>query len=411
MKRRQFLRYASLFGASTLVPIGTQGWLARSFAENTSRKNLVVILLRGGMDGLNVVVPYNDPNYYEARPLIAIPATGEGRVLDLDGVFGLHPALVDLMPLWKNQTLGFVHNCGYRNNTRSHFAAQDYLENGTPGVKSTTDGWLNRLLKELPEGGVTQALSFTRTTPHILAGLNSVVNQPLGKGSNRRLPVDRPVIASAFDQLYQGTDALSTAYSEGIEAREIVLQELQAEMKESAQGAPSPKGFKADAGKIARLIRGKAQTQIAFLSFGGWDTHVNQGSSQGQLAKHLKNLGEGLATLVQELGSDYQNTMILVMSEFGRTVAENGNGGTDHGQGNVVWVLGGNLKGGQVDGKWRGLDSSQLYQGRDLAVTTDFRDAIAPILTSHLQLHPSQLARVFPDYQFQKELALFKSTS
>lgn len=407
MKRRKFLQYAALFGATTLIPIGAQGWLASNFAQNSPQKNLIVIMLRGGMDGLNVVIPYQEADYYEARPLIAIPATGEGRVLDLDGFFGLHPALEDLMPLWEGKTLAFVQGCGYRNNTRSHFDAQDYLESGTPGVKDTPDGWLNRLLAQLPQDGVTQALNFGRRTPRIFSGSTLTVNQPLGRGASRPLPVDRPPIAAAFDRLYSGTDPLSLAYAEGTKAREIILKDLQAEMEESSQDSPPAKGFKADAGKIARFIQGNADTQIAFLSFGGWDTHVNQGSSQGQFARRLRELGEGLSTLVQELGSDYEDTVILVMSEFGRTVAENGNGGTDHGQGNLVWLLGGGVRGGKIYGKWSGLDSSQLYQGRDLPVTTDFRDAIAPILTSHLQLNPSQLSRIFPDYNVEKVLPLF----
>ncbi len=406
MKRRNFLRYAAIAGATTLIPLGQQGWLASNYAQGSPHKNLIVILLRGGVDGLNVVVPYGDEDYYEARPTIGIPATGEGKVLDLDGFFGLHPALADLKPFWEEGTLAFVNECGYANNTRSHFDAQDYLETGTPKKKTTPDGWLNRLLKTLPQGEITQALNFGQQTPRILSGSMSTINQPLGRGVDRRLPVDRPRIARAFDRLYSGSDPLSLAYSEGKKARNILLNELQAEMEESSQGAPSAGGLKGDAGKIARLIQGNAQTQIAFLSFGGWDTHVNQGSSQGQLARRLKELGEGLSALVQELGTDYQDTMILVMSEFGRTVAENGNRGTDHGQGNVIWLLGGGLQGGKIYGEWSGLDPSQLYQGRDVPVTTDFRDAIASILTGHLQLLPSQLAQIFPDYNVKTTLRI-----
>lgn len=398
MKRRKVLQFMGLMTGAMIIPVGVSGWVGKSLAQTNSQKKLVVILLRGAVDGLNVVIPYAETAYYEARPLIAIPAEGEGRVLDLDGYFGLHPALASLMPLWKEKSLAFIHASGSPDPTRSHFDAQDYIESGTPGIKSTQNGWMNRLLAVLPKGTPTQAVNFGNTLPRILAGEKAVASQALGQLGTRSLPVDRPGINTAFDRLYSGKDALSLAYQEGRQAREMLLAEFEAEMMAASKGAPNASNFAAETQKVARLLVGSTQTQLAFLALGEWDTHVNQGSSTGQLAGHLSSLGEGLATLVRELGAAYKDTTIVVMSEFGRTVRENGNRGTDHGHGNVMWVLGGNVRGGKVYGDWRTLEESQLHEGRDLPVTTDFRDAIAPILTQHLNIPSSALSAVFPGY-------------
>ncbi len=396
MNRRKFLQNVSLLATASFIPIGVHGWAARGIAQNNNRKRLIVIFLRGGIDGLKVIVPYRESAYYEARPTISIPPPGEEKgVLDLDGRFGLHPALADLMPLWQQRSLAFIHACGSPDPTRSHFDAQDYMESGTPGVKKTEDGWMNRLLAVLPKGRPTQAVNLGSTTPRILVGKMSVANLPRGRQANRKLPVDRPLIHAAFDRLYSGNDPLSLAYQEGQQAREILLAELEAEMLESSRGAPSPVNFVSDARKLAKLMVGDAKTQLAFLALGGWDTHVNQ---TGQLNRHLSSLGEGLTTLVRELGSVYSDTAIAVISEFGRTVGENGNGGTDHGHGNVIWVLGGAIRGGKVYGEWPGLAQSQLYQGRDLAIATDFRDAIASLLVQQMQIEASNLTQIFPGY-------------
>lgn len=407
MKRRQFLQLASLFAASGVVSVGTHGWVARSLAASPKTSRLIVIFLRGAADGLNIVVPYREEDYYTLRPTLAIPKPGEtDGAIDLDGRFGLNPALASLMPLWEKRSLAFIHASGSPDSTRSHFDAQFDWESGTPGVKRTTDGWMNRTLAALPQGTLTQAVNIgNTTTPHILAGPMSVANLSAVRNPETALAIDRPQIDAAFDRLYNGNDALSRAYQEGEEARKILLDSLKSEMQEANGGAPRPEeGFVRDARRMAQLMVSDARTQLGFMALGGWDTHVNQ---NGQLTRGLTPLGEGLAALVDELGSAYDDTAIVVMSEFGRTVAENGNAGTDHGRGNVLWVLGGSIRGGRVLGTWPGLSESQRFEGRDLAITTDFREAIATLLQRHLQVPAANLASIFPDFRPNSTLDLW----
>jgi uncharacterized protein (DUF1501 family) len=396
--RREFLRRAAVLGAAGVVMLSPYAWAARAAESDSSRKRLAVVFLRGAVDGLNVVVPHGEPNYYNARPTIAIPrAGGEGGVVNLDGFFGLNPALAALEPQWRDGTLAFVHACGSPDPTRSHFDAQDYMESGTPGVKSTADGWMNRVLATLPgQHGPTEALSLGPVAPRILSGRMAVANIPLGRGAARPTPLDRPIIETAFDRLYRGSDAMSRAYRDGRAARKKLLAELEEDMRAADNGAPSPAGFPGDTGRLARLIARDPTIRLAFLALGGWDTHVNEGSSRGQLANHLKPLSEGLASFAKALGPHYHDTVVVVISEFGRTVRQNGTGGTDHGHGNVMWVMGGPVRGGKVYGAWPGLSTQHLYQERDLAVTTDFREPIAAVLSTHLGLSDSQISRVFP---------------
>ncbi|MBE9167636.1 DUF1501 domain-containing protein [Pleurocapsales cyanobacterium LEGE 06147] len=397
MKRRKFLQTAGLVTGGMLLPVGWNSWIVKGVAVPNNRKRLVVIFLRGGIDGLNVVVPHQEANYYEARPTLAIPYPGEkAGVLDLDGFFGLHPALADLMPLWKKGSLAFIHCCGSPDETRSHFDAQDYLESGTPGVKKTADGWMNRLLATLPQDRPTQALNVGNTTPRILRGSMPVANLSPGKNSISFLHTDKPHISHVFDPLYDGSDEVSKAYQQGRQAREIILAQLKAEMMSASRGAPPANYFVDDAVEVAKLMVGDARTQLAFMAIGDWDTHIDQ---KVHLNQSLQSLGKGLATLVHELGSIYSDTVIMLMSEFGRTVKENGNGGTDHGRGNVFWLLGGGIRGGKVYGEWTGLAESQLERGRDLSVTTDFREAIAFVLTQHLQISTADLRQILPGYQ------------
>jgi uncharacterized protein (DUF1501 family) len=220
------------------------------------------------------------------------------------------------------------------------------------------------------------------------------------------LPIDRPQLAAAFDQLYGGNDALSQTYRQGRMARQAIMSDLDSEMKMANNGAPLPDGFATDAQRLAQLMLKDPRIELGFMALGGWDTHVNQGNTQGQLARNLKKLGSGLATLVKGLGSVYQNTTIVVMSEFGRTVKQNDSGGTDHGHGNVMWVLGGQIRGGKVYGEWPGLSTAQLYQGRDLAITTDFRDVISGVLSDHLHLNEAKLNQVLPNYTSTQKVAL-----
>jgi uncharacterized protein (DUF1501 family) len=400
MNRRQFIIQTGLFATSTTISIGLHGLAVKAVAPNKNNKRLIVIFLRGAVDGLNVIVPYQEANYYQSRPKIAIPKPGlKGGAIDLDGRFGLHPALSPIAPLWEQGTLAFTHACGSPDPTRSHFDAQDYMETGTPGKKNTPDGWMNRLLSVMATDSPIQALNTATTTPRILSGKMAVASLELGKNAGRRSALDRPQIATAFDRLYSDSDKLGTVYRESRAARQTLLADLDAEMKAANNGAPTTDGFPGEAAQLGRLMARDSSIQLAFLALGGWDTHVNQGSSQGQLAGRLRTLGQGLANLVKGLGDVYSESAIVVISEFGRTVRENGNGGTDHGRGNVMWVLGGKIKGGKVYGEWPGLDESQLYEKRDLAVTTDFRDVIATLLESHLGLDEAKIDRVFPNYQ------------
>lgn len=403
MKRRQFLIQSSLCAGSSLIAIGTDGWAARSIAgTDPNPHRLVVVILRGAIDGLSVVVPYQEPTYYTDRPTIAIPQPGQTNgALALDGQFGLHPALAPLLPLWEQKSLAFVHACGSNDETRSHFEAQDYLESGTPGVKTTHDGWMNRLLSVMADKNPIQAVSVGETTPRILLGKMAVANLGSGRGANRRLQIDKPQVAMAFDRLYGKNDAIGQTYREGRVSRTELLKDLDAETKMANNGATLPNGFPGDAQSLARLMARDPRIQLSVLAVGGWDTHINQGASQGQLARKLEQLGKGLVALQTGLGAAYQNTTIVVISEFGRTVKENGDGGTDHGHGNVMWLLGGAIHGGKVYGKWPGLEPEQRYQGRDLAVTTDFRDVLGTVLTRRLGIDESKLSPIFPKYAGQ----------
>ncbi|MEL6502081.1 MAG: DUF1501 domain-containing protein, partial [Cyanobacteria bacterium J06623_1] len=334
MKRRNFLTAASLAAGSMLLPIGCNSWVAQQ-AKATNRKRLVVVFLRGAIDGLNVVIPHQAAEYYEARPTIAIPYPQDpGGALNLDDYFGLHPKLKDLLPFWQRKQLAFVHSSGSPVLERSHFQAQDYLENGTPGIKNTKDGWMNRLLAQLPQDRLTQAVNVGVTTPYILQGKMAITSLKPGKNSTAPLPTDRPVVQEAFSRLYSGSDPLSKAYRDGRQAREIVLKELTQEMQVASRGAQNVNAFVDDAAEVAKLMVGDSQTQIAFMEVGGWDSHINQNPLLDRLMPHL---GEGLATLVSGLESIFADTVVVVMSEFGRTVRENGNKGTDHGYGNVMW--------------------------------------------------------------------------
>jgi uncharacterized protein (DUF1501 family) len=412
MKRRDFLRYSAATGGLALLSIGSRGWALQNPAAGKER--LVVVFLRGAIDGLNVVVPYTEQNYYALRPNIAIPRPGQSMgALDLDGRFGLHPALQPLHALWKERSLAFVHASGSPDESRSHFEAQAYMETGTPGVKTTPDGWLNRVMAALPgQHAPTEAVNFGRTLPKILEGRMPVASVPghdRGYGHEMDAPAQDAAANAIFDRMYVGNDAISVAYREGRQAQTQLVSDLARDMREAAAGAPTPKGFADDAAKLCKLMRQDPTIQFAFFGLSGWDTHVGQGGTQGQLANHLKPLGEGLAQFRSGLGDIYGRTVVLVISEFGRTAHENGNGGTDHGHGNVMWVMGGPVNGGKVYGTWPGLDEDELHEGRDLAVTTDFREAIGNVLIRHLRMDSGKIGTVFQGLTRTNEVSLIRT--
>src|SRR5438874_6707525 len=394
MRRRDFF---GLSAGASLLALGGDAWAA---SADTGQKRLVIVLLRGAVDGLNLVVPYGDEAYYAARPTIAIARPGpEDGALALDEHFGLHPALAGLLPLWQAKQLAFVHAAGSPDPTRSHFDAQLFIESGTPGRRGTPDGWMNRLLAALPNAsrGPTEALAVGPTLPQILKGRMPVANLPLGPAAATPLALDKPEVAGAFDRLYAGKDAIGEAYRQGRRARTELISGLPAPAEPADAGAPPPNGFPAQAERLAGLLVHDQKIRFAVVSLGGWDTHVRQGNHAGQLAERLRPLGDGLSAFAEALGRAWRDTVVVVLSEFGRTVRENGDGGTDHGHGNVIWLLGGAVQGGRVYGDWPGLAADALYEGRDLAVTTDFRTVLAAVLGRHLRLPDRSLAQIFPD--------------
>jgi uncharacterized protein (DUF1501 family) len=407
MKRREFLQTAAVTSLSLIIP-GIRGWAYSNGSDDPSSKKFIVILLRGGIDGLNVVAPYADPNYYAIRPTIALPRPGTALgAIDLDGSFGLHPSLAMLMPLWRNRTLAFVHASGSPDPSRSHFDAQDYMESGVPGSKIVSTGWLNRLVSTLPsKHSPVQAISFGPILPRIFSGSAAVATVDRGDKSST-LAIDHPVVSQAFQGLYGGrNDYLSQAFSEGVAAHVTINnaladrpEKLDTEQIAANHGAPLPKNFKGFGTQLANLFVKNPSTQIAFMDLGGWDTHVNQGAGSGQLAGHLTTLGNGLADLVTGLGTLYRDTTIVIMSEFGRTAHENGNGGTDHGHGNVMWLIGGDIAGGKVYGRWTGLEKSQLHEERDLPTSTDFRSVLCWSLNNYMHVPKLTLGKVFPGFQ------------
>lgn len=359
--RRVFLRSGAMaIVGTTAIPsfLTHAAFGAESLGNN--KRRLIVILQRGGADGLNIVVPHGEPAYYAMRPSIHIPSNA---VIDLDGFFGLHPSLSALQPLWRQRHMAIVHAVGWPDPTRSHFDAQNFMESGTPGLRASEAGWLNRALHAPPQPAKRSGRCGIVTGPSLLSG-----NEP----------------AFALDNI--GDFGVSGKHSNSAPI---------------AVANYSRSHFGNSLKQLAQVIKRNLGVQVAFADIGGWDHHVNEGGTQGQIANVLREFSESLATFWTDLGDLAEDTVIVTMSEFGRSARENCNRGTDHGHANVMFVIGGPVKGGKVYGRWPGLTQSQLYEGRDLAVTTDFRRLLGETVDRHLG--NKGLNQVFPGFDNRSE--------
>jgi uncharacterized protein (DUF1501 family) len=398
--RRVFLRNSAL----AMVGVGAAPvWLKRALyaadAPSPRKKILVAIFQRGAADGLNVVVPHGERAYYDLRPTIAIPRPNGGRdaAIDLDGFFGLHPSLGPLKPMFDAQHLAIVDAVGSPDPTRSHFDAQDYMESGTPGLKATDSGWMNRALpkvagKESPVRALSLGPQVARTLrgPEPALALQSIAG----------FQVRNEEAARQFMDMYESSKdpVLQAAGRETFEAA-AMLQSIQKNPYTPANGANYVGQFGNNLKQVAQLIKADVGVEMAFADIGNWDHHtdeVAQKTTEGRLANRLGEFGQSLAAFWQDMGARMEDVVVVTMSEFGRTARENGNRGTDHGHANCMFVMGGGVKGGKVYGRWPGLEREQLYEGRDLALTTDFRDVLGELVSHHMG-NPS-LKGVFPGY-------------
>lgn len=402
--RRVFIRNGALtlVGATALPAFLSQ--VAAALPDGSRRKRLVVIFQRGAADGLNMIVPYADPLYYRMRPTIAIPATA---VLDLDGYFGLHPSMSAFKPLWDSKQLAIIQAAGSHDGTRSHFDAQDYMESGTPGIKSTQDGWLNRAIAGKPaeKPSPFRAIALSTALPRSLAGPAPAVAvsdvRRFSVGGRAAAPA---AVSGSFETMYaQSVDTV--LHGTGQETFEAVkmLKAADPARYSPARGANYPRGRFGDSlRQVAQLIKADLGVEVAFADIGGWDHHVNEGNTQGQLANLSRDFARSIAAFWTDLGDLAADTVIVTMSEFGRTARENGSRGTDHGHANCMFVLGGPVKGGKIYGRWPGLDERHLYEGRDLEVTTDFRAVLSEAIEEHLAV--SDMRKVFPGFDEKRRM-------
>jgi uncharacterized protein (DUF1501 family) len=391
MDRRQFVR-AGAGGALALA--GARLW-ADPAASGTK---LLLVMLRGAYDGASLLVPYSSEFYYRARPTIAVPrpASGApGAAIRLDADWGLNAAVKDtLYPLYTGKQVAFVPFCGSSDTSRSHFQAQDLMEMGQRegGTPDYSSGFLNRLVQVLGDDPRSGGVAFTNNLTLAFKGAIPVPNVSLRGGARNPLPQGEGERIAA---MYQGTPLASVAAA-GIETRREVSQQLAAEMAESARGAGPARAFETQARVVGRLMSSKGAYSIGFVDVGGWDTHVDQGATQGALATSLEGLALGLAAFGEEMGALWKSTVVVVMSEFGRTSRENGNRGTDHGHGSTLWVLGGGIAGGRVAGAQGPVDEAHLYQGRDFPVLNDYRAVLAHLFARIYGLDEARIDRVLP---------------
>ena len=412
LPRRQFL--------STLLGVGS-AWaapLAWGQSKAASDARLVVVFLRGAYDGLSALVPHGDRSYYAMRPSIAIAAPdGTAQTtLRLDDSFGLHPALSPLLPLWQQGVLAAIPAAGSPDPTRSHFDAQHHWEIGQPGHSGAKDGWLNTLAGLRTQGASANpravALGVGEANPQILLGSAPVQRVPRGQTAMRQGALGDARTRDAVMQLYAGQDKLSQAFRAGADSRMQTAQTLSADMAEPGMaakemvaannGAGAAQGLQLDARHLGTLMRQDRRLRLGFLSAGGWDTHANQGAATGALANNLGNLAAALVQLRRDFSQP--DDVVVVCSEFGRTSAENGTRGTDHGHGNALWLLGNRVNGGRWHGQWSGLAQGNLHEGRDLPVHHDFRGVLAQVLRSSQGVGHADLDRLFPGFAWDAAL-------
>jgi uncharacterized protein (DUF1501 family) len=404
--RRGFMKGSALalVGTSAIPAFLMKSVMAEATTAAANNRKLVVLFQRGAADGLNIVVPYREKNYYAMRPSIAIQ---QKDVLDLDGFFGLHPRMAAFKPLYDQGHLAIVHAVGSPDPSRSHFDAQDYMESGTPGVKSTEDGWLNRALMDSPApmgpGGkpsAFRAVALGSQVPRTLEGKQpAIAISNLADFSVAGKGPQPSAISNAFQAMYdESSDAV--LHGTGQETFEAVkmLKVADPAKYQPAAGVDYPNTpFGSSLKQIAQLMKANLGVEAAFSDIGGWDTHQNQGGATGQLANRLTEFSNGIAAFWKDMGDDSENITLVTMSEFGRTARQNGTGGTDHGHANVMFVLGGRVRGGKVYGRWPGLNDGQLNEGRDLTVTTDFRRVLGE--AAYKTLGSRNMDIVFPGAQ------------
>ncbi len=424
--RRAFLRLGGSGALALSMP------LPRIYFGDPARGKtnpLVLIYLRGGQDALNTVVPYGDPRYYDIRPTIAIPKKdgpdGKG-VIPLDKTFGLHPSLAVLKPLFDRKLFAPIINVGSPHPTRSHFDAQDFMEYGAPGLRNVRSGWLNRYLQQTPrkneDESALRAIAMQGLLPRSVRGEYPVLAVPRTSGRGRRGAGRGDELLDLFDRLYKKPRAakdpkkkMAVKSASRRESDRVVVagqatiralrryHEIMDKPVGQTRGVAYPSGRLGDKlKKIAQLIKSGEPVQIACADYNGWDHHANEGGTDGTIARMLDHLGRSLAAFVADLGDDAERCLVLPMTEFGRSCRENGNRGTDHGHGGVMLAVGGRVKGGEIYGKWSGLEDNDLYMGRDLKVTTDYRDVMNEVLRSQLDFTAPR--GFFPDYQPGKGL-------
>jgi uncharacterized protein (DUF1501 family) len=388
MKRRHVLK----LGCAALA---TAGFTGRLYAAPTTGPRFLLVFLRGGYDSLNLLVPYSSSFYYESRPTIAIArpdAASTTGALALTADWALAPAVRDTIgSLYQQRQVAFVPFAGTDDLSRSHFETQDSIELGQPlgGTRDYRSGFLGRLAGTLSRS-LAEPIAFTDALPLAFGGSGTVPNLSL---KNVGKPPFDERQAKILDDMY-ADHHLRTVVREGLDLRQEVAQKIAEEMNAANRNAINTKGFELEAERMGHLMRDKYR--IGFIDVGGWDTHVNEGAAQGALANNLASLGRGLQAFSQSLGGEWKNTVVVVLSEFGRTFRENGNHGTDHGHGTVYWVLGGGISGGTVAGEQRAVDRAALLQDRDFPVLNDYRAALGGIFRTMWGLSPGQSGRVFP---------------